>query len=49
NTLTGATVRGSSASYFRLTVGAGKEALLTFAPGTSGPNPALRFIVVRTQ
>jgi len=49
NTPTGATVRGSSASYFRLTVGAGKEALLTFASGSGASSPALKFFVVRTQ
>ena len=49
NTLNGATVRGSSASYFRVTVPAGKEALLTFGSGAGTPNPQLRFTVVRTQ
>ena len=49
NQLTGASVRGSSASYFRLSVGAGKEALLTFASGSGAPNPLLKFFVVRTQ
>jgi hypothetical protein len=49
NTPTGATIRGSSASYFRLTVAAGKEALVTFTSGSGAPNPQLKFIVVRTQ
>ena len=49
NVVTGASVRGSSASYFRLTVGAGKEAVLTFNSGSGTPNPLLKFIVVRTQ
>jgi hypothetical protein len=49
NTPAGVSVRGSSASYFRLTVPAGKEALLTFASGQGAPNSMLRFIVVRTQ
>jgi Bacterial Ig-like domain (group 1) len=49
NVVTGATVRGSSASYFRLSVGAGKEALLTFNSGSGTPSPLLKFIVVRTQ
>jgi hypothetical protein len=42
-------VRGSSAGYYRLSVPAGREALLTFASGQGAPNPLLRFIVVRTQ
>jgi hypothetical protein len=49
NTVAGATVRGSSAAYFRVTVGAGKEALLTFGSGSGALSPLLRFIVVRTQ
>jgi hypothetical protein len=44
-----ASIRGSSAGYFRLTVPAGGEALLTFATGQGEPDPALRFIVVRTR
>ena len=40
NAVTGATVRGSSASYFRLSVGAGKEALLTFGSGVGDAEPA---------
>ena len=49
NSPAGVSVRGSSASYYRLTVPAGKEALLTFASGQGAPNSMLRFIVVRTQ
>jgi hypothetical protein len=48
NVITGSNVRGGSASYFRLTVPAGKEALLTF--GSSGTaNPLMKYMVVRTQ
>ncbi|HEX7980565.1 MAG TPA: hypothetical protein VF461_18320 [Gemmatimonadaceae bacterium] len=50
NALASTSILGSSASYFRLTVSAGKEALLTFgASGGSAPSPMLKFIVVRTQ
>jgi hypothetical protein len=49
NVATGATIRGGSASYFRLSVGAGKEALLTFSSGAGTPSPSLKFTVVRTQ
>jgi len=49
NTTAFLNLRGSSAAYYRLTVAAGKEALLTFATGQGLPNPRLRFIVVRTQ
>jgi hypothetical protein len=44
-----ASIRGSSAGYFRLTIPAGGEALLTFATGQGAPDPALQFIVVRTR
>jgi hypothetical protein len=49
NATAGATVRGSSAAYFRLSVDAGKEALLTFGSGSGAASPLLKFIVVRTQ
>jgi hypothetical protein len=49
NAVASAKVRGSSASYFRLSVGAGKEALLTFGTGSGAPDPQLKFIVLRTQ
>jgi len=49
NVTTFVNVRGSSAGYYRLTVPAGREALLTFASSQSAPNPLFRFIVVRTQ
>jgi hypothetical protein len=44
-----ASIRGSSAGYFRLTIPARGEALLTFATGQGAPDPALQFIVVRTR
>jgi hypothetical protein len=44
-----AVIRGSSASYYRLAVPAGREALLTFASGQGAPNSLLQFIVVRTK
>ena len=43
------TVRGATASYYRFAVGGGREALLTFAAGSSPPDPALQFLVVRTK
>jgi hypothetical protein len=49
NATIGASVLGSSAGYFRLTVPAGKEALLSFGSGSGTANPQLKFIVVRTQ
>jgi len=49
NVTTFINVRGSSAGYYRLTVPAGREALLTFASGQGAPNPLFQFIVVRTQ
>jgi hypothetical protein len=49
NATVGVNVRGSSAGYFRLTVPAGKDALLTFGSGSGEANPQLKFIVVRTQ
>ncbi|MBA3672425.1 MAG: Ig-like domain-containing protein [Gemmatimonadaceae bacterium] len=42
-------VRGGSASYLRLSVGAGKEALLTFSSGGGAPNGAMQYVVVRTK
>ncbi|MEO8562083.1 MAG: hypothetical protein ABI601_08420 [bacterium] len=42
-------VKGASASYYRLSVGAGKEALLKFASGGGAPNSAFKFTVVRTK
>jgi hypothetical protein len=42
-------VRGTSASYYRLAVPAGREALLNFASGSAAPDPALQFLVVRTK
>jgi hypothetical protein len=42
-------VRGTSASYYRLAVGAGREALLGLASGAGPPSPQLQFIVVRTK
>jgi hypothetical protein len=49
NAIAGATVRGTSAAYFRVSVGAGKEALLTFGSASGTANAQLKFIVVRTQ
>ena len=43
------TVRGGSASYYRLAVPAGREALVTFASGDGAPNPSFVFSVVRTK
>jgi hypothetical protein len=42
-------VRGGSASYYRLAVAAGREALVTFASGQGAPNPLYVFTVVRTK
>ena len=42
-------VRGGSASYHRLAVAAGKEALLTFGSGQGAPVASLVFSVVRTK
>ena len=42
-------VRGGSASYHRLTVAAGREALLTFGSDQGAPSPSLVFSVVRTK
>jgi len=44
-----ASVRGGSASYYRLAVPAGREALLSFAPGLGTPDPLFVFSVVRTK
>jgi hypothetical protein len=46
---TPATVRGGSASYYRLAVPAGREALVSFASGLSLPNSLFAFSVVRTK
>ena len=48
-TPTSAFVRGGSASYHRLAVAAGKEALLTFGSGQGAPSSSLVFSVVRTK
>jgi hypothetical protein len=42
-------VRGGSASYYRLAVPPGREALLTLASGQGAPNSSLVFTVVRTK
>ena len=42
-------IRGGSAGYARLSVGAGKEALLTFSSGGGAPSAPLQFVVVRTK
>lgn len=48
-TATAASVRGGSASYYRLAVPAGREALVSFAPGLGAPDEAFVFYVVRTK
>jgi len=42
-------VRSGSASYHRLAVAAGREALLTFGSGQGGTSSSLVFSVVRTK
>ena len=42
-------VKGGSASFFRLAVPAGKEALVTFSSGQGAPNASFVFSVVRTK
>ena len=42
-------VKGGSASYHRLAVPAGREALVTFASGQGAPNSSFVFTVVRTK
>lgn len=42
-------VKGGSASYYRLAVPAGREALVTFSSGQGAPNASFVFSVVRTQ
>jgi hypothetical protein len=42
-------VKGGSASYFRTTVPAGKEALVNFASGQGAPNASFVFYVIRTK
>ncbi|MEO7181963.1 MAG: hypothetical protein ABI141_14065, partial [Gemmatimonadaceae bacterium] len=42
-------VKGSSASYYRLGVAAGSEALVTFSSGQGAPNTSFRFTVIRTK
>jgi len=42
-------VKGGSASYYRLAVPAGKDALVTFASGQGAPDPSFVFTVVRTK
>jgi len=49
NAVTGSNVHGGSASYYRLTVPAGKEALLTFGSSSGTLNPLMKYMVVRTQ
>ena len=46
---TPANVRGGSASYYRLAVPAGREALVSFAPSLGTPDPLFVFSVVRTK
>lgn len=42
-------IRGGSAGYARLSVGAGREALLTFTSAGAVPNALLQFVLVRTR
>jgi hypothetical protein len=44
-----ARVRGLSASYYRLAVRDGREALLTFTSTQGAPSPSLQFLLVRTR
>jgi hypothetical protein len=44
-----ARVRGLSASYYRLAVRDGREALLTFSSTQGAPSPSLQFLLVRTR
>jgi hypothetical protein len=46
---TPASVKGGSASYYRLAVPAGREALVSFASGLGTPNESFVFSVVRTK
>ena len=41
--------KGASATYYRLSVATGKEALLTFASGGGAPNSSFKFTVIRTK
>jgi hypothetical protein len=49
NTKVDLSVRGGSASYLRLSVAAGKEALLSFTSGAGLPSAPFQFVVVRTK
>ena len=49
NTPTQVSVQGGSASYYRLGVAAGGEALITLSSGQSAPSNSLRFTVIRTK
>jgi hypothetical protein len=42
-------VKGASASYYRLAVPSGKDALLTFASGGGAPNASFTFTLIRTK
>ncbi len=44
-----ASVRSASAAYYRFSVAAHHEALLSFASGSSAPAAALQFVAVRTR
>ncbi|MFL5620147.1 MAG: hypothetical protein ACJ79A_17345 [Gemmatimonadaceae bacterium] len=46
---TSASVRGGSATYYRLAVPAGREALVSFASGLAAADPSFVFSVVRTK
>jgi hypothetical protein len=49
NTPVSVSVKGSSASYYRMAVAANSEALVTFSSGQGAPNKSFRFTVIRTK
>jgi hypothetical protein len=49
NTPAPVSVKGSSASYYRLGVPAASQALVTFSSGQGAPNSSFRFTLVRTK
>ncbi len=49
NAKTDFSIKGGSASYARLSVDAGRDALLTFSSAGGLPNASLQFVVVRTK
>jgi hypothetical protein len=49
NVPAGVGVKGGSASYYKLGVAAGAEALVKFSSGQGAPNTSFRFTVIRTK